>query len=90
MTNVRFWMRRGGLWAVLAGICLSGQALTAQEKKDGPPNRAHAFVHPGKVTGKDKLTDGTGGKTMEIKSETTLIWVDLMPDARFGHDTDTF
>jgi hypothetical protein len=90
MTNLQFCARRGWLLAVFAGICaicLLGSALTAQERKDGPPKRAHVFVHADKLTGKDKLTDGTVGKAIEIRSETTLIWVDLMPDFRFSHET---
>jgi hypothetical protein len=46
------------------------------------------FVYPVRLTGKDKLKDGNDGKVMEIKSETMLVWVDLMPDARFAHDTE--
>jgi hypothetical protein len=51
-----------------------------------PPRRANVFVYPHKLTKGDKVVFGT--QKFEIKSETTLIWVDLQPDARFGHATE--
>ena len=47
------------------------------------------FVYPHKLTSKDKLlADGKNGKAIPIKSNSTLIWVDLQPGARFAHPTE--
>jgi hypothetical protein len=91
-------MASGLRWFVLPGLlvdlaalgllCLPGQPLTAQDKAKGLAPKANVFVHPEKLTVKDKLTDGGKGTPIEIKSETTLIWVDLAPDARFAHPTE--
>jgi hypothetical protein len=86
-------LSRRGVLAVaaltgLAVLCPLVQPLTGQEKKDALPMRAEVFVYPHKLTVKDRLTDGSSGKPIEIQGETTLIWVDLMPDARFAHATE--
>ena len=52
------------------------------------PHRAVVHVYPEKLTAKDTLVDGPSGKRIEIGGETTLIWVDLAPDARYAHDTE--
>src|SRR5262249_16062489 len=62
------------------------QEEKAEGKKDGPPVAVEVFVYPEKLTAKDKLSDGTGA-ALEIKGETTLVWVDLSAGARFGHPT---
>lgn len=65
-----------------------GFATAADEKKEAPPKAANVFTYAEKLTSKDKLTDGEKGTAIEIKEDTVLIWVDLMPDARFSHPTE--
>jgi hypothetical protein len=68
---------------------LAAQALTGQEE-EGPPNKAKVYVYPKKLTTKDKLSFGPGKdqkETIPIKAESTLVYVDLAPDARFAHGT---
>jgi hypothetical protein len=69
-------------------VCLAGQHLIADEDKDTVPPKANVFVYPKKLTERDQLADGPKGRTIEIKTETTLIWVDLAPDYRFAHPTE--
>jgi len=89
MSNV---MSRAAVFAaVLVGLLalgVSGRAVPAQEKKE-PPTGARVYVYPEKLTAKDKLVFGNGGgEPIEIKGETTLIWVDLQPAARFAHPVE--
>lgn len=51
-----------------------------------PRPKAEVFVHPHKLTAGAKLTGAD--EPTEIKSDTILIWVDLMPGARFIHPTE--
>jgi hypothetical protein len=56
----------------------------------GPPSKAKVYVYPNKLTAKDKLSFCPGKdqkETIPIKGDTTLIYVDLAPDARFAHRT---
>src|SRR5262249_19854234 len=78
------------LWAALAVVCAAACGWRAAPAQGGGgfPKKAHVFVHPHKLTATDRLTDGKTGKAIEIKSETTFIWVDLAPDARFAHGTE--
>jgi hypothetical protein len=90
MTSNRSQILWCALCTLVAGLCAAGlvsrqQAAAVQE---GPPKKAAVFIYPEKLTSKDKLTDGQSGKPFEIKSEKTLIWVDLAPDARFSHGTE--
>jgi hypothetical protein len=68
-------------------VCFSAQPLTAQAQTEVRQPKANVFIYPHKLTNKDKLTDGAASP-IEIKSETTLIWVDLAPGARFSHATE--
>jgi uncharacterized Zn-binding protein involved in type VI secretion len=81
---------KAGVFAVaLAGLIhLGTSGSPAQEKKDAPPIGAHVFVHPEKLTAKDVLSFGEKGERIEINGETTLVYVDLAPDARFAHPTE--
>jgi hypothetical protein len=48
------------------------------------------YVYPHKLTATDKLSFGPDNdqkKLIPIKGETTLVYVDLAPDARFAHPT---
>jgi hypothetical protein len=81
------WIGRG-FGVTLAGLCLSAVlfgSLQAQDKS-GPPREAQVFVYPKKLTPADKLS--VQGESIEIKSATTLIWVDLQPGARYSHATE--
>lgn len=83
--------RRGAYVAAVAvlalfGVC--GDPAPAQDKQPAPPSGAHVFVHPEKLTAKDVLSFGETGERIEIKGETTLVWVDLSPGARYGHPTE--
>jgi hypothetical protein len=91
MLSTRRWVMRRSLGAALAVIFLvafSFCQLQGREGKDAPKRGADVFIYPEKLTSKAKLTDGKEGKAIEIKSETTLIWVDLAPDAWFSHGTE--
>jgi uncharacterized Zn-binding protein involved in type VI secretion len=74
---------------ILALIGLTSSPLATEPDKS-PTSKAKVYVYPEKLTAKDKLSFGPGEeekKTIPIKGETTLIYVDLMPDARFAHPT---
>ena len=78
------------LLAVLAGfgLLLAGSSLTAQQ--EGAKSKAKVYVYPHKLTAADKLSFGPDNEQkvlIPIKGETTLIYVDLAPDARFAHPT---
>jgi uncharacterized Zn-binding protein involved in type VI secretion len=71
----------------LVGVTSSPRAA---EPDKSPTSKAKVYVYPEKLTAKDKLSFGPSEeqtKTIPIKGETTLIFVDLMPDARFAHPT---
>jgi hypothetical protein len=44
------------------------------------------YIRPQKLTPEDTLTDG-GNRQVEITGNTLLVWVDLMPSAKFAHPT---
>ncbi len=54
-------------------------------KKHRPSQNAEVFVYPHKLC--REPTSGAD-EPIEIKSETILIWVDLMPGVRFSHPTE--
>src|SRR5262245_15868268 len=74
----------------VVGLVSRGPAPRAAEHAKVLPNRAKVYVYPEKVTAKDKLSFGPGTEqkeTIPIRGETTLVYVDLDPDARFAHPT---
>jgi hypothetical protein len=77
--------------AALAAVgLLSAAPLVAQQGKR-PLDKARVYVYPQKLTARDKLSFGPGTeqkKAIPIKEETTLIYVDLLPNARFAHPTE--
>lgn len=93
MTGKYPQLSRRSLLVALAPLCLAPLVFHQLHAREGGeflplPERANVFVHPEKLTPKDKLTDGGGFKAIEITSETTLLWVDLAPDARYSHPTE--
>lgn len=78
------------LWVALMGLCVAAFAPgnTPPQAAKAFPKEAMVYVHPVKLTSKDKLTDGGKGNAITITTETTLIWVDLSPNARFSHPTE--
>src|SRR5262245_27940605 len=88
----RRWFAMCGSVAALAvlGLMLRGAPPLAAEQDKGPPSKAKVYVYPEKLTAKDKLSFGPDTeqkKTIPIKGETTLVYVDLDPEARFAHRT---
>jgi uncharacterized Zn-binding protein involved in type VI secretion len=69
----------------LTAVLVSGGA--ARETKL-PAVGAQVYVYPEKLTPPDVLTFGESEMPIEIQGETTLVWVDLLPGARFGHPTE--
>lgn len=72
------------------GLMLRGAPPLAAEQDQSPPSKAKVYVYPEKLTAKDKLSFGPGTEQKEIiliKGESTLVYVDLAPDARFAHAT---
>ena len=61
-------------------------AVGRADPADAPPSTPKVFIYPMKLSSQDRLLDGH--TKIEITDETTLVWVDLMPEARFGHPTE--
>jgi hypothetical protein len=76
---------------ILAGTAVFLTAsLTGARDEKKPLTKAQVYVHPTKLTAGDKLSFGSDTEhkeTIPIKGETTLVYVDLAPDARFAHST---
>lgn len=51
------------------------------------PNPIEVFAYPEELTPQDRLTDGPHGQPFPIRTRSMLVWVDLLPQARFAHDT---
>src|SRR4051812_35996112 len=82
------WIEPCAVVAALAVIGLGLRTAAAQDKEFR--SKARVFVHPEKLTARDTLSFGPGTdqkNAIAIKGETTLIYVDLDPEARFGHPT---
>ena len=78
-------------WTVLLCVCnlsVNTPSSEAQEPDIARTKKAQVFVHSEILTDRDRLGDGATKTPIEIKGETTLIWVDLMPEARFAHPTE--
>jgi uncharacterized Zn-binding protein involved in type VI secretion len=89
--NRRRWF---AVCAIVAAVTFVARALHTPSplaaQQDGPPVSAKVYVYPEKLTAKDKLSFGPSEeqkKTIPIKGEATLVYVDLMPNARFAHPT---
>jgi len=46
-----------------------------------------AYIYPLSLTRSDRLRDGPEGDPIRIVGDTMLLWVDLLPGARFAHRT---
>lgn len=71
------------------GVFLMTSLISAKDDK-GPSVKAQVYVHPKKLTAEDKLSFGPDSDQkllIPIKGETTLVYIDLAPDARFAHPT---
>lgn len=84
-------------WVCVVAFCaaLAGQQRAYSEAEAGEdeavaktPREAVVHVYPETLSGKDVLKDGARGDRIDLTGPTTLIWVDLMPDARFAHPTE--
>ena len=78
-------------WTIALGVgnlWVNTPLVEAQETDAVRTKKAQVFVHSEILTERDKLSDGANKTPIEIKGETTLIWVDLMPEARFAHPTE--
>lgn len=82
------WAALGLLTALMARRpAWSADDATNADKVAEVPHKAVVHVYPQELTPRDKLVDGPSGRAIEIRAETTLIWVDLLPDARYAHAT---
>lgn len=73
---------------VLGMIAACGSTSpAAAPKKAYPRDPAKVFVHAVPLYPADQLTDGDTGEAIAIKETTTLVWVDLYPNARYAHPT---
>ncbi|MBN2533669.1 MAG: hypothetical protein JXB88_12295 [Spirochaetales bacterium] len=45
------------------------------------------YIYPHELTLRDKLVDGLSGDQLKVYPNTLLIWVDLLPGAKFVHPT---
>jgi len=88
------WVERGKWWPELNGSrILYGKrnpvAITSPVVVDGrgAPNPIEVFAYPEELTSQDRLTDGPNGRPFPIRTRTMLVWVDLLPEARFTHGT---
>src|SRR5689334_13737423 len=92
----RSWRARAfaasGALALLVVLVAGCPAWSADDVKEADkavevPRKAVVHVYPHKLTPRDKLADGPSGRAIEITAETTLVWVDLAPEARYAHAT---
>ncbi len=77
---------------LLVGVLASADEPVKQSKSTAEgvktaAGNAKVYVYAEKLTAKDKLSFGPDAKPIPIKGESTLVYVDLMPDARFAHPT---
>ena len=71
-----------------AGGMGSGGGKSLLEKSLG--RKIEIYFYPYQLTSKDVLSDGPqsiGNSSFKLESNTMLIWVDLVPEARFVHPT---
>ena len=84
-----------GLARPVVGVAAACLGLAILSGADGPSGDipevrkdAKVYVYPKPLTAKDTLTDGPNRKPIPITAETTLVWVDRMPGARYEHPTE--
>jgi len=55
---------------------------------ESEPGTVEVFLYPYELTSGDVLEDGPSStKPMKFSEETMLVWIDLLPTARFAHPT---
>lgn len=69
-----------------AGVLWS--AAWARPSHEEPRPVARIFPFHATLKAADKLQDGDSGPAIALDGETTLIWVDRMPEARYAHPTE--
>jgi hypothetical protein len=64
-------------------------AGTPPKDKKAVAGQIHVFIYPYELVPGDKLEDGPVGNatSFAVKSETLLVWMDLLPEAKFAHPT---
>lgn len=68
----------GALWS----------AAWAKPPLEEPRPVVRIFQHHATLKAADKLQDGDNGPAIVLDGETTLIWIDRMPEARYAHPTE--
>ena len=71
------------------GVFLTDSFSTAKDDRKAPI-KAQVSVYSKKLTAADRLSFGPDNEQkslISIKGETTLVYIDLAPDARFAHPT---
>lgn len=68
----------GGVWSV----------AWAKPPLEQPRPVARVFQYHATLKSDDKLQDGENGSAITLDGETTLIWIDRMPEARYAHPTE--
>lgn len=76
----------------LAAVLLASttpDSLDAKVQGQAVKKHAQVFIHSQLLGAEDTLlTHGKNSKPIELKPNTTLIWVDQHPNVRFGHSTE--
>jgi hypothetical protein len=76
------WLFRGPNQAVV----MSPTVLQRTRKQVAEiPGTVEVFLYPYELTPRDRLSDGR--RSIPLKAQTMLVWVDLMPKADFAHPT---
>lgn len=84
------WVKKVAIFVVSAAfvtVAVAWQPLLAEPVTERQSD-AKVFAHPQVLVPGDNLTDGKSGRRFHITTETTLIWIDRMPDARYEHPTE--
>lgn len=68
----------GGVWSV----------AWAKPPLEQPRPVARVFQYHATLKSDDNLQDGENGSAITLDGETTLIWIDRMPEARYAHPTE--
>ncbi len=58
-----------------------------RENPSGSGRRVDIYSYPFALTPRDRLADGPRSTPFKLADDTFLIWLDLLPPAKFGHPT---